>query len=115
MDIVISGHTDARGSADYNMRLSERRAQAVRQFLITEKGISAGRLAAKGYGKTQLLLPSDPNNELNRRVQFQNAKYATASSETPGAPEPSRPAAQKSKSSSPAAARPASAGSDGGL
>jgi outer membrane protein OmpA-like peptidoglycan-associated protein len=112
MDIVISGHTDARGSADYNLRLSERRAQAVRQFLITEKGISAGRLVAKGYGKTQLLLPSDPNNELNRRVQFQNAKYATASSETPSAPERSKPTAQKSKSSSPVA-RPASSGGDG--
>src|SRR6516165_7159105 len=43
MDIIVSGHTDARGSADYNLLLSERRAQAVRQFLITERGIDPKR------------------------------------------------------------------------
>jgi outer membrane protein OmpA-like peptidoglycan-associated protein len=79
MNVIISGHTDARGSASYNQVLSERRAQSVRQFLVEHRGIDAKRLVAKGYGKSQLLLPSDPNNDLNRRVQFQNASYATAS------------------------------------
>ncbi len=120
LDIIISGHTDARGAADYNLMLSERRAQAVRQFLITERGIDPNRLVAKGYGKTQLLFPSDPYNDLNRRVQFQNANYATASAppaaSPPVATPPAAPSAQTAKPSAPAAkpsapaARPASPG-----
>ena len=78
LDIVINGHTDAVGSPEYNQKLSERRAQAVRQYLITQ-GIDGKRLVARGYGKDQPLLPSDPTNELNRRVEFRNPNYATAS------------------------------------
>jgi outer membrane protein OmpA-like peptidoglycan-associated protein len=110
LDIIVSGHTDARGAADYNQLLSERRAQAVRQFLVTERGIDPKRLVAKGYGKSQLLFPSDPNNELNRRVQFQNSNYATASTPTAASPAVAAPAAapnaQTAKPSAPAA-RPA--------
>ena len=103
LGIIVSGHTDAQGSAEYNQLLSERRAQAVRQFLISEHGIEPKRLAAKGYGKSQLLLPSDPNNELNRRVQFQNRNYATASVPAAGAPGPAAPPTTVT----PAAAAPA--------
>jgi outer membrane protein OmpA-like peptidoglycan-associated protein len=104
LDIIVSGHTDARGAADYNQLLSERRAQAVRQFLITERGIDPKRLVAKGYGKSQLLLPSDPNNDLNRRVQFQNSNYATASAPAAASPAVAAPAA--AAPSAPAAAKP---------
>jgi outer membrane protein OmpA-like peptidoglycan-associated protein len=83
-DIIISGHTDAVGTVEYNQQLSERRAQAARNYLINRHGIESSRLIAKGYGKSELLLPSDPRNELNRRVQFQNAGAALASS--PSAP-----------------------------
>ncbi len=96
LGIVISGHTDAAGSAEYNQLLSERRAQAVRQFLISEHGVDPKRLAAKGYGKSRLLLPSEPYNDLNRRVQFQNQNYATASapeSTAPATPPAAAPAA----------------------
>jgi outer membrane protein OmpA-like peptidoglycan-associated protein len=93
LGIVISGHTDARGAADYNQLLSERRAQAVRQFLVSERGIDPQRLVAKGHGKSQLLLPSDPNNDLNRRVQFQNSSYATASVPVAAPPTAAAPAA----------------------
>jgi outer membrane protein OmpA-like peptidoglycan-associated protein len=93
LGIIVSGHTDASGSAQYNQLLSERRAQSVRQFLISHHGIDPKRLVAKGYGKTQLLLPSDPNNELNRRVQFQNQNYATASVPTTTAPAAALPVA----------------------
>jgi outer membrane protein OmpA-like peptidoglycan-associated protein len=103
-DIIISGHTDASGAAAYNRLLSERRAQAVRQFLITERGIEAKRLIAKGYGKSQLLLPDDPNNERNRRVQFQNANYAAAAA--PTAAVPATPAAPAPAARTPAAAAP---------
>lgn len=96
-DIIISGHTDGKGTADYNLALSERRAEAVRRYLITQHAISASRLVAKGYGKSQLLLPSDPNNEMNRRVQFQNpnTKPASASVAAP------TPAAASSKVATP--------------
>jgi hypothetical protein len=53
-----------------SQRLSERRAEAVRDYLITEHAIDPNRLIAKGYGKSQLLLPTEPTNALNRRVQF---------------------------------------------
>jgi outer membrane protein OmpA-like peptidoglycan-associated protein len=95
-DIIVSGHTDARGTTEYNQGLSERRAEAARQYLITQHGIDAIRLVAKGYGKSQLLLPSDPNNDLNRRVQFQNAIAASTSpspTTTSKSPEVTRPAA----------------------
>jgi outer membrane protein OmpA-like peptidoglycan-associated protein len=105
-DIIISGHTDARGAADYNQLLSERRAQAVRQFLITERGIDPKRLVAKGYGKTELLLPSDPNNDLNRRVQFRNSNYATASAPAAVPPAAAAPAAAAPRAQAPKAGTP---------
>jgi outer membrane protein OmpA-like peptidoglycan-associated protein len=77
--IIIHGHTDGVGSAQYNQSLSERRAEAARQYFIVQHGIDANRLIARGHGMSQMLVPADPTNELNRRVQFQNANYATAS------------------------------------
>ncbi len=67
----IQGHTDNKGSAAYNKSLSDRRAAAVRKYLIS-KGIDAGRLTSKGYGMERPLVPntSDVNRALNRRVQF---------------------------------------------
>jgi outer membrane protein OmpA-like peptidoglycan-associated protein len=84
-EIVISGHTDSVGTAEYNQNLSERRAEVTRQYLISQHHINPNRVVAKGYGKSQLLLPTDPNNEVNRRVQFQNKNYVTATdaAETP--------------------------------
>jgi len=91
LEIVISGHTDAVGNEEYNQKLSERRAEAARQYLVTQHGIDRKRLVAKGFGKSQLLLPSDPTNELNRRVSFANPNY-TAASSSQGSAAPSRPA-----------------------
>jgi len=88
--IIIHGHTDGVGSARYNQVLSERRAAAARQYFIAHHRIDPNRLLAKGHGKSQLLLPNDPTNELNRRVVFENANYAQAT--TPAAPPP-KPAA----------------------
>ncbi len=71
MRIEIGGHTDAKGSESYNLRLSENRAKAVAEYLIS-KGISEKRLQFKGYGKTH---PIDTNETEegranNRRVEF---------------------------------------------
>jgi outer membrane protein OmpA-like peptidoglycan-associated protein len=109
-DIIVSGHTDALGTAEYNQQLSERRAQAARNYLINHHGIESTRLVAKGYGKSQLLLPSDPKSELNRRVQFQNASAAVASSSS--APASNAPARTSTNSNSKAGAsvRPAAEG-----
>jgi outer membrane protein OmpA-like peptidoglycan-associated protein len=69
---IIQGHTDAVGSDDYNKALSERRAQAVADYLVQRHGIARDRLETQGLGKSSLLLPADPNNGRNRRVQVLN-------------------------------------------
>ena len=67
----IGGHTDTVGSAAYNMGLSERRAQAVANYLES-KGVSADRLTVRGYGFEQLAVQTPPNtpNAENRRVEI---------------------------------------------
>jgi outer membrane protein OmpA-like peptidoglycan-associated protein len=67
----IAGHTDSKGTDDYNQKLSERRAQAVVDYLIT-RNISASRIRAIGYGKTKPLSTNDTEEgkALNRRVEM---------------------------------------------
>src|SRR5450759_1355998 len=68
----IAGHTDAKGSAAYNQKLSERRAAAVRNYLVFQYDLEADRIETAGFGKTQLLDPSKPEDGINRRVQVIN-------------------------------------------
>jgi outer membrane protein OmpA-like peptidoglycan-associated protein len=65
----VVGHTDASGSESYNMELSRRRAQAVREQLI-QLGVSPTRLETAGKGKNELLNKQNPLAGENRRVQF---------------------------------------------
>lgn len=65
----IAGHTDAVGSDGYNQKLSEQRAKAVLDYLVTAFGIDATRVDAVGYGESQLLDSDDPEGDINRRVQ----------------------------------------------
>lgn len=69
--IEISAHTDDIGSDAYNMKLSEKRAKSVVDFLI-KNDIPKERLIARGYGESQPLVPntSDQNRAINRRVEF---------------------------------------------
>lgn len=69
---MIAGHTDAKGGDAPNQRLSERRADAVKSFLVQKYGIPAANLITAGYGKTHLKSPSDPYGRENRRVQAVN-------------------------------------------
>lgn len=69
---LIVGHTDARGGREYNLKLSIRRADAVREALINPFGISPSRIQAVGVGEEQFLDPSDPYAAENRRVQLIN-------------------------------------------
>ena len=69
--IEVQGHTDDSGNDDYNMRLSDQRAHAVRDYLIS-KGIAEARLSAVGLGETRPIAPNNNgrNRALNRRVEF---------------------------------------------
>ena len=71
MCIQISGHTDAKGSDAYNQRLSENRAKAVVDYLVS-KGVDGKRLQYKGYGKSMPLETNDTEEgrAKNRRVEF---------------------------------------------
>jgi outer membrane protein OmpA-like peptidoglycan-associated protein len=68
----IAGHTDAKGSAEYNQKLSERRADAVRNYIVFQYDIEPDRIETAGFGKTQLLDPLKPEDGINRRVQVIN-------------------------------------------
>ncbi len=69
---IIEGHTDALGDPAYNRALSDRRARAVVAYLVARHGLPGDRFVARGQGSTQLLLPADPINGRNRRVQVLN-------------------------------------------
>ena len=72
----VEGHTDAAGTADYNLDLSRRRAAAVAQYLET-RGVPAQQLVSIGKGKTEPLV-ADPYDGKNRRVQFSRISGAKA-------------------------------------
>jgi outer membrane protein OmpA-like peptidoglycan-associated protein len=69
-NILIEGHTDATGSDDYNQKLSEQRANAVKRYLI-DHGVKASRLNSVGYGEEQPVAENDTNmgRQENRRVE----------------------------------------------
>jgi len=69
--VEVAGHTDSVGSEAYNQGLSERRANAVKDYL-TAKGITASRLSARGYGESQPVASNDTDagRAENRRVEL---------------------------------------------
>ena len=71
VNIEVAGHTDSMGSDAYNMKLSQRRAEAVRNFLIS-RGVAADRLSAKGYGESQPVADNatEEGRFKNRRVEL---------------------------------------------
>jgi outer membrane protein OmpA-like peptidoglycan-associated protein len=70
-NFAVEGHTDAKGGSDYNLRLSQQRADAVQKFLA-QRGVASDRLMAVGKGSTQLANSSDPFAAENRRVRIVN-------------------------------------------
>jgi outer membrane protein OmpA-like peptidoglycan-associated protein len=68
--VLIQGHTDTRGSDQYNDQLSQRRAHAVKRYPMASHGIDGSRLRAVGLGEHQPLPGVDPDAAENRRVQF---------------------------------------------
>src|ERR1022692_2616936 len=71
LHVAVEGHTDSVGSDDYNQQLSERRAQAVRDYFV-QQGIASGAVEAHGYGKTEPIASNDTpeGRQQNRRVEL---------------------------------------------
>ena len=81
LSLEMGSHTDARGSAEYNMTLSGNRAKSSYEYLI-ERGIQASRISFRGYGETVLLNQckdgvkcSDADHEQNRRTEIKVLNY----------------------------------------
>lgn len=69
--VEVEGHTDSIGGDEYNQRLSEQRAAAVRDYLV-QQGVSMNAVAARGFGKTQPIASNDSalGRQQNRRVEL---------------------------------------------
>lgn len=76
---VVAGHTDGAGGEAYNQDLSERRADAIKRYLMEKYGIAGTDLVTVGYGKSKLKDPAKPADPSNRRVQVVNMSNQTAS------------------------------------
>jgi outer membrane protein OmpA-like peptidoglycan-associated protein len=71
LKLEVQGHTDSRGTARYNEKLSQARAEAVRDYLLAHFHLAADNLTAKGYGESQLAVSPEKSDEdyaMNRRV-----------------------------------------------
>ncbi|MFN8358200.1 MAG: OmpA family protein [Spirosomataceae bacterium] len=71
MTLEIAGHTDDKGTDENNLKLSQERAESVRNYLLS-KGVAPARLQAKGYGESKPMVANDTdeNRQKNRRVEF---------------------------------------------
>ena len=80
--VEIDGHTDAKGAPDYNLKLSQQRAESVRRWLVEREGLTQTRFATKGFGAARPVAPNtapdgsdDPDGrQRNRRVEIVFAK-----------------------------------------
>lgn len=86
--IELSSHTDSRGGDNFNLKLSQKRAESAVEYIIGN-GIASERICAKGYGKTKLLNHcksgvkcSEEEHQLNRRTEFKVTKVCTTKSLT---------------------------------
>ena len=70
--VTLEGHTDAAGSDDYNLRLSQRRAEAVVAYLM-RRGVASSRLHAAGFGESRPLPAYGPTDDRQRRVEIVRA------------------------------------------
>jgi OOP family OmpA-OmpF porin len=68
LSFMVEGHTDGKGASDYNLKLSQARASAVKTYL-EKQGVEASRLVAQGKGDTELVNPQDRFAAENRRVK----------------------------------------------
>jgi outer membrane protein OmpA-like peptidoglycan-associated protein len=74
--IELSSHTDSRGDAPYNLKLSQARAQSVKDYLVVSD-IDPSRVIAKGYGESKPIIinaKSEDDHQKNRRTEFKILK-----------------------------------------
>ncbi|MDB5987656.1 MAG: hypothetical protein JWR16_2709 [Nevskia sp.] len=104
LKVEVDGHTDGIGSVNYNQKLSERRADSVKTYLVG-KGLDGGRLSAKGFGKSMPIADNATaeGRDLNRRVELKvidaggsvDVPVSSGASDTPVSaaptPEPAEP------------------------
>tara|TARA_R110002020_G_scaffold26960_2_gene87002 strand:- start:2940 stop:3518 length:579 start_codon:yes stop_codon:yes gene_type:complete len=69
---LVIGHTDAKGAREYNLKLSQRRADAIVEALTTTFNVPANMVVPVGLGEEDLRDPANPYSEVNRRVQLIN-------------------------------------------
>jgi outer membrane protein OmpA-like peptidoglycan-associated protein len=69
---LVIGHTDAKGDRTYNLNLSQKRADSIREALTTTFRVDPARLDAVGLGEEELRDPANPYAQVNRRVQLIN-------------------------------------------
>lgn len=69
-EFYVLGHTDSVGDASYNQRLSEKRAKAVAAYLESVSKLADVKITAAGMGETEPFDPSNPESEVNRRVEI---------------------------------------------
>jgi outer membrane protein OmpA-like peptidoglycan-associated protein len=76
LHLKISGHTDSAGKEEANLRLSQARADAIKNYLVTEFKIGTVRIDAIGYGSSKPIVQeiTDDHKQLNRRVEFEISK-----------------------------------------
>ena len=67
---TVEGHADPRGTSEGNLALSQRRADAVRSYLVSVHGIDGARLHSEGKGESELMNKARPTAPENRRVTF---------------------------------------------
>ena len=72
LKVQIEGHTDSIGSKEYNQKLSDRRAQAVKEYMVN-KGVSASRMTTKGMGESDPIADNhtEEGRAYNRRVEYE--------------------------------------------
>ncbi len=84
VNIELGSHTDCRGNDEYNLDLSQKRAESAVRYIVLQ-GINAGRITAKGYGESQLInqcsdgVPCSPDeHQANRRTEFKVTGFTDA-------------------------------------
>jgi outer membrane protein OmpA-like peptidoglycan-associated protein len=73
-NLKISGHTDSQGNAEANNKLSQSRADAIKEYLVNFGGIEPFKIEAVGYGSSKPIIKeekTDEDRKLNRRVEFE--------------------------------------------
>ena len=71
--LKISGHTDSDGREEFNLQLSQERAEAIKEYLVYFGNVPEERISARGYGSSKPIVKeiTDEDKTLNRRVEFE--------------------------------------------